>query len=129
MQRALAYARRHGPRFVEELKSFTSFPSLASEPAHRGDLVRCALWLRDHLRQLGLRRSRLVGAGDAPFVCGERLEAPGLPCVLVYGHYDVQSACSSTHEAWHTPPFVPTVLGEHSTPAAHRMTRDRCSRT
>jgi acetylornithine deacetylase/succinyl-diaminopimelate desuccinylase-like protein len=113
MQRALAYARRHGPRFVQELTSFLRFPSIASEPAQRADLVRCAIWLRDHLRALGLRRARLVEAGGAPFVCGERLEAPGLPSVLIYGHYDVQSAGSSTPEAWHSPPFEPTVRGAH----------------
>ena len=106
---ALAYARAHGPRFVDELKALVRFPSVGSEPAHAGDVRRCAAWLAAHLRGLGLE-ARLEETSGHPLVVAGWHGAPGRPAVLVYGHYDVQPAEAA--DGWRSPPFEPVVRGD-----------------
>src|ERR1700691_1407319 len=106
---ALAYARRHRPRFLAELKDFIRFPTVSSQPAHAGDSKKCAAWLAGHLRRIGLDGVRVVPTPGNPIVYAEWQRAPGAPTVLVYGHYDVLPA-DPLHE-WRTPPFEPTVRG------------------
>jgi len=99
----LAYAGSHRARFVEELKQLVRFPSVSAEPERRGDVVRCASWLADHLRLIGLERVRLVSTRGHPIVIAESRRAPGRPTVLIYGHYDVQPAGPAA--GWRSPPF------------------------
>ncbi|MCI0366627.1 MAG: hypothetical protein L0219_22410, partial [Phycisphaerales bacterium] len=87
---AIAYCQRHGARFLAELKQFIRFPSVSAQPTHADDLKRCAAWLADHLRQIGLERIAVVSTARYPIVYAEWRGAPGRPTVLIYGHYDVQ---------------------------------------
>jgi len=103
---ALAHARAHRPRFVEELKTFVRFPTVGTQPKHAADMARCARWLAEHLRGLGLRAALVPGPGH-PVVRAEWRKAPGRPTVLLYGHYDVQPA--EPLDLWHSPPFEPVV--------------------
>jgi acetylornithine deacetylase/succinyl-diaminopimelate desuccinylase-like protein len=107
--RALAYARRHRPRFLAELKDFVRFPSISSQPRHAGDIKKCAAWLADHLRRIGLDGVQVIPTRGYPIVHAAWQRAPGAPTVLVYGHYDVLPA--DPLEEWRTPPFEPTVRG------------------
>ncbi|HEV3052258.1 MAG TPA: dipeptidase [Longimicrobium sp.] len=107
---ALAYARRHRRRFVEELIRFVRIPSVAAEPAHAADVRRCAAWLARHLARIGLR-ARVLRTRGQPLVAGAWMGAPGRPTVLVYGHYDVQPA--EDPSSWSHPPFDPVVRGPH----------------
>jgi acetylornithine deacetylase/succinyl-diaminopimelate desuccinylase-like protein len=105
--RALAYARRHRPRFVAELKEFVRFPSVSNQPRHAGDVRRCASWLAAHLRRIGLEKIRIVPTSRHPIVYAAWQHARGRPTLLVYGHYDVQPA--EPLQEWRTPPFEPVV--------------------
>jgi acetylornithine deacetylase/succinyl-diaminopimelate desuccinylase-like protein len=109
LQRALAYARQHRPRFLAELKEFVRFPTVASDPRRSADLKKCAAWLAGHLKRVGLDGVRIVPTGGQPAVYGAWKQAPGRPTVLVYGHYDVQPA--DPLDEWHAPPFEPMVRG------------------
>jgi acetylornithine deacetylase/succinyl-diaminopimelate desuccinylase-like protein len=109
--RALSYSRQHKPRFLAELKDFIRFPTVSSQPSHAGDLKKCAAWLAGHLRRVGLEKVRVIPTRGQPIVYGEWQRAPGLPTVLVYGHYDVLPA--DPLQEWHTPPFEPTVRGDN----------------
>jgi acetylornithine deacetylase/succinyl-diaminopimelate desuccinylase-like protein len=108
--RALAYAQRHRPRFLAELKEFVRFPTVSSQPAYAKDLEKCAVWLAGHLRRLGLENVRILATGGHPIVYGAWQRARGRPTVLVYGHYDVLPADPLSE--WRSPPFEPVVRGE-----------------
>ena len=108
-ERAAAYVRVHGRRFVRELAELVAFPSVSSSPAARPHLRACARWLARHLRRLGAHDARVIHTAGHPVVVGRIGRDPGRPSVLVYGHYDVQPAEPSA--VWQTLPFTPTLRG------------------
>ena len=109
--RALAYAHQHRPRFLAELKDFVRFPTISSQPGHSADLKKCATWLANHLRRIGLESVRVIPTRGHPIVHAAWQRAQGCPTVLVYGHYDVLPP--DPIEEWRTPPFQPAVRGEN----------------
>ncbi len=103
-RRALAYARHHRPRFLAELKDFIRFPTISSQPEHAGDLKKCAAWLARSLQRAGLENVKIIPTRGHPIKLVPRGSGrPGLPTVLVYGHYDVVPV--DPLQEWHTPPF------------------------
>ena len=109
--RALAYARRHRSRFVNELKEFVRFPSISSQPKHDPDIRRCASWLANDLRRIGLDQVRIIPTKRHPIVYATWRRARNKPTLLIYGHYDVQPA--DPLQEWRTPPFHPVIKGEN----------------
>jgi acetylornithine deacetylase/succinyl-diaminopimelate desuccinylase-like protein len=105
--RAIAYARRHRPRFVEELKEFVRFPTVSSQAQHSRDLHRCAAWLAAHLKNIGLQQVRIVPTRYHPIVYAASRYSPGRPTILIYGHYDVLPV--DPVDEWLSPPFHPVV--------------------
>jgi len=105
----LAYAQAKRPRFVAELEDFIRFPSVSAQPQHADDGKKCAAWLANHLRAVGLEHVKIIPTPRHPIVYAEWWHAPAQPTVLIYGHYDVQPP-DPLHE-WHSPPFEPTVRG------------------
>ena len=110
-ERALAYANANRSRFVGELKEFVRFPSIGARPEHARDTARCAGWLGDHLRGIGMKRVAVVPTRGHPIVYAEWLHAPGRPTVIIYGHYDVQP--SDPLDQWESPPFAAEVRGAY----------------
>ena len=106
----LDYAQAHGQRFLAELQDFIRFPSISVQPQRADDVKRCAEWLADQLRHIGLERVQVVPTPRHPLVHAEWRGAPGRPTVLIYGHYDVQPADPLSE--WRTPPFEPTLRGQ-----------------
>jgi acetylornithine deacetylase/succinyl-diaminopimelate desuccinylase-like protein len=110
MQPVLDYLARHESRFIQELIEHARFPSVSAQPAHRGDLLANAEWLRDHCRALGLE-ARLVATPGHPVLLARTPRGKGArrPHYLVYGHYDVQPP--EPFELWQTEPFQPVIRG------------------
>jgi acetylornithine deacetylase/succinyl-diaminopimelate desuccinylase-like protein len=100
------YLEAHRDDFEEQLKALLRIPSVSAQPAHNGDTLRAAEFVRDDLRAIGLK-AELIATKGHPILYAERLEAPGKPTLLVYGHYDVQPP--EPLEPWLSPPFEPTV--------------------
>ena len=100
-----SYLEANAARFEEELKQLIRIPSISAQPTHNADTRRAAEFIRDNLRAMGVDAGLVETAGH-PLVYGERLDAPGRPTILVYGHYDVQPP--EPLEPWLSPPFEPT---------------------
>jgi len=95
-----------------DLLEFLRIPSVSALPEYRGEVRRCAEFVRDLLARDGLQNARLVESeGRHPLVTAEWLGAPGRPTALVYGHYDVQPP--EPLDEWLSPPFEPTRRGDN----------------
>jgi acetylornithine deacetylase/succinyl-diaminopimelate desuccinylase-like protein len=108
--RALAYARAHREKSVEELKEFIRFASVSAQPQHADDTTKCAVWLASHLHTLGLEQVQVIPTPRHPIVYASWRLAPGTPTAFIYGHYDVQPA--EPLADWRSPPFDPVVRGD-----------------
>lgn len=89
--------------FIERLLAYVSRPSIS---AHGIGIAETADFLLGFLRGLGMEAQLLPSEGW-PFVYGKRMDQPGAPTVLLYGHYDVQPP--DPLEAWVSPPFEPEI--------------------
>ncbi len=105
----LAYAAQHEPRFVDELKSLLRIPSVSTDPAYAGEVRRAAVWIADHLREIGIGEVQIHATGGHPIVTAAHMHDAQRPTVLVYGHYDVQPP--DPLDLWETPPFEPVERG------------------
>jgi acetylornithine deacetylase/succinyl-diaminopimelate desuccinylase-like protein len=105
------YVKENQSRFVSELAKFVQFPSISAKPEHAVDCQRCATWLADHLKRIGLNRLEIVTTRGHPIVYAEGGHNPRRPTVLIYGHYDVQPVGHLAE--WKSPPFQPSVRGDN----------------
>jgi acetylornithine deacetylase/succinyl-diaminopimelate desuccinylase-like protein len=110
MRQVDEYLEKNAARFVEELKSFLRIRSVSADPACRNEVARGAQFVHEGLKSAGLD-TEIVSTAGHPIVVGSWLKATGAPTVLVYGHYDVQPP--DPLEEWESPPFEPTIRGEH----------------
>ncbi len=102
------YLLEHQARAEAQLMEFLRIPSVSTDPAHSGDVERCAQWLAQHLRSIGMPHVEIFPTKGHPIVYAEYVEAgPNAPTVLFYGHYDVQPV--DPIDLWTNPPFEPTV--------------------
>ncbi|MGI8748167.1 MAG: peptidase M20, partial [Deinococcus sp.] len=83
-----------------ELFELLRIPSVSADPQRRPEMARAAGFLRAKLESLGFA-ARVDPTAGHPVVYAQRLGAPGLPTVLVYGHYEVQP--EAPLEMWTNP--------------------------
>ena len=102
-----AYLDAHQHDFEEQLKTLLRIPSVSAQPSHDDDTRKAAEFVRDDLKRIGFADAVLIETSGHPLVYAERLDAPGGPTLLIYGHYDVQPP--EPLEPWTSPPFEPTV--------------------
>lgn len=101
----LSYVASEQGRCLDELKSFLRIPSVSTESRYAADVRRCADFVANDLRRMGMRNVAVLPTAGHPAVYAEWLGAPGQPTALVYGHYDVQPV--DPENLWTTPPFEP----------------------
>ncbi len=101
-----AYLAAHAGAALEELKAFCRIPSVSTDPAYRDGIRAAAGFLGERLQRAGFANVEIVETGGHPVVLGEMAAGPGLPTVLIYGHYDVQPP--DPLEKWVSPPFEPS---------------------
>lgn len=107
MNEVIDVIRKQRDRYVEELQEFLRLPSVSTDPERKQDMVRTAEFVVAQLKKAGVPTADLVPTPGHPIVYGEWIVDPGLPTVLLYGHYDVQPV--DPLELWTTGPFDPTV--------------------
>lgn len=101
------FTDREHDRIVRELMELLRIPSVSALTEHKPDVRRCAHWLAEHMRSIGLENVAVMETHGNPVVYGDWLHAPGAPTALVYGHYDVQPV--DPLDEWERPPFEPAV--------------------
>ena len=111
MEKLLTYCESNRQRYLDELKTLISIPSISTNPENKPDIDRCARWVADHLKQIGMHNVNIHPTAGHPVVYAEWLGAPGAPTVLLYGHYDVQPV--DPIELWTSPPFEATIRGDN----------------
>jgi len=111
MQDVLSYLESNKDRFLKELSEFLAIPSVSSQSNHNDDTRRCAQWVADQMRAIGMQNVKIYETPGHPIVCGEWLGAPGKPTILFYGHYDVQPV--DPVNLWTSPPFQATIRGDN----------------
>jgi len=104
------YADEHDGRFLDELREYLSIPSISTDGDKEHEVERCANWLADHLREIGVTKTEVHPTDGHPIVYAEHCHAPGQPTILIYAHYDVQPP--GPLEEWESPPFEPTIRDE-----------------
>jgi acetylornithine deacetylase/succinyl-diaminopimelate desuccinylase-like protein len=94
-------------RALRILTELLRIPSVSTDPEHREDMKRASEYLADLVRGAGIENVEIVPTEGHPIVYGEKLDVPGAPTLLVYGHYDVQPVGDLAK--WSTAPFEPQV--------------------
>jgi acetylornithine deacetylase/succinyl-diaminopimelate desuccinylase-like protein len=109
LEPVLAHVEANLDAAIERWKDLLRIPSIGTDPAHRADTRRAAMWLVEQLRALGFDAAARDTPGQ-PIVVGHHPgpRAAGGPRILYYGHYDVQPA--DPLELWDSPPFEPTIV-------------------
>jgi len=92
---------------IRILKELLRIPSISADPERKGDVRRAAEYVAGLLRDAGLPTVEIVPTSGHPVVYGEWTGAPGMPVVLIYGHYDVQPIVDPS--LWTDPPFEPVI--------------------
>ncbi len=105
-----AYFRKNRETHLNQLREFLSIPSISALSPHKDDMRKAAQWLTDELKRIGMSRAEIMETGGHPAVYAERLDQPGKPTTLIYGHYDVQPV--DPLDLWETPPFEPAIRDE-----------------
>jgi acetylornithine deacetylase/succinyl-diaminopimelate desuccinylase-like protein len=109
---ALDYLQKNHEKFQAELIELLRIPSISHDPAYQQDIQRAATWLADKFRAIGMDPVEILPTEGHPVVYGEWLKGgKSAPTVLIYGHYDVQSA--EPLADWKSQPFEPEVRDEN----------------
>jgi acetylornithine deacetylase/succinyl-diaminopimelate desuccinylase-like protein len=109
MHDILSYVEANRDRYLSELKEFLRIPSISTNRENQEDVKRCAQWVADQMKSVGMENIKIVQTPGHPIVYSEWLRAAGKPTVLFYGHYDVQPV--DPLDLWTSPPFEPSIRG------------------
>ncbi len=104
------YIEDHKDRFLNELFELLRIPSVSADPEFSANVEEAAQFVKNKLKEAGADKAEVCPTEGNPIVFGEKMVDPGLPTVLVYGHYDVQPA--DPYEEWDQPPFEPVLKDE-----------------
>ena len=105
MSKIQEYVDANREKTLGELIELLKIASISTDDRMKDEVNRCAELVAERMGEAGLDASVIPTPGH-PIVYGERLNAPGQPTVLIYGHYDVQPP--DPVELWRHGPFNPT---------------------
>ena len=103
IERVLAQCAANFDRDLAGLFTLLRQPSISAQDI---GVAECATLVRAGLDAAGFQ-TRLLPTARHPMIYAERLDAPGKPTILMYGHYDVQPP--EPLDKWLSPPFEPTI--------------------
>jgi acetylornithine deacetylase/succinyl-diaminopimelate desuccinylase-like protein len=91
---------------VEALTEYVRCPSVSADSSYADGLDAARAFAAGQLTALGFE-VEIVETPKHPIILAERGGDPSWPCVLIYGHYDVQPA--DPFDLWESPAFEPRV--------------------
>lgn len=97
------------PGVRQDLEDLVRIESVSADPARADQLQRSAEAVSALFAAEGFGCRVLSVDGGAPALVAHKAGPLGAPTVLLYAHHDVQP--EGDHEAWDSPPFVPTERG------------------
>lgn len=121
---SIAIIEENKEKYLEQLLELLRIPSVSANPKHKGDMVKAAQWLHDHLGDIGLDNVNIYPTPGHPVVYGEKVVNDEWPTVLVYGHYDVQPP--DPLDLWDSPPFKPVIKKTDIHPDGAIFARGSC---
>jgi acetylornithine deacetylase/succinyl-diaminopimelate desuccinylase-like protein len=121
---SIAIIEENKEKYLEQLLELLRIPSVSANPKHKGDMVKAAQWLHDHLGDIGLDNVNISPTPGHPVVYGEKVVNDEWPTVLVYGHYDVQPP--DPLDLWDSPPFKPVIKKTDIHPDGAIFARGSC---
>lgn len=100
---------KYKENLLKEYFDFLRIPSISSEAAYAGDVIKCCNWVVDFLKKAGMDVEVWQTSGH-PVVYASWMKAgKDQPTLLFYGHYDVQPV--DPLNLWTSPPFEPRLEG------------------
>ncbi len=93
---------------IERLQELLKIPSVSTDPQYSSEVRRCAEFIVDDLKSIGLQATLHDTIGHPMIVATDDSAGPNAPRVLYYGHYDVQPP--EPLEEWNSPPFDAAVI-------------------
>lgn len=94
---------------LKDYFKFLSFQSISTEKEYQSQVVACAKWLANYLKEMGFK-TEFWSTPVHPVIFASRMDGgPDTPTLLIYNHYDVQPV--DPLELWDSPPFEPEVRG------------------
>lgn len=91
----------------EDYFTFLKYQSISSEPVFKEQVLACAGWVADYLKQIGFQVDMWPTSGHPTIFASNHSAGSKQPTLLIYNHYDVQPV--DPLELWKTPPFQPTL--------------------
>ena len=107
----VSYIHDNKNKSLERLTDLCEIPSISTLPDHASDMHKAAEWLSNEMQDLGMESIEIIPTDGHPVVYGDYLNVEDRPTVLIYGHYDVQTA--DPIGAGSSSPVVPTIRGEN----------------
>ena len=92
---------------INKLKTFLNIPSISTDPKYKDDVHRCAEWITQELKNIGLDAKCHKTNGHPMVTAIDDTAGSDAPRILYYGHYDVQPPEPLCE--WETDPFNATV--------------------
>ncbi len=112
MKEIIGFIDLNKERYLEELKQFLAYPSISTNPENKKDVENCALYIKQHLENIGMENVKIYPTKGHSVVYADWLHAGNnKPTILVYGHYDVQPV--DPIDLWTSPPFEAQIRGEN----------------
>ena len=124
MKDTIDYIKNNKDTFLNELLELLKIPSVSADPKFAKDVKKTAEFLKNEFIRLELDNVEVIPTAGHPIVYAEKIINPGLPTVLVYGHYDVQPA--DPIELWDSGPFEPVIKTTDIHPEGAIFARGAC---
>ncbi len=109
---------------LDELIALLRIPSISADSNYKESVAEAAQWVADALTKAGCDHCEIIPTAGHPIVYAEKIIAPNLPTVLVYGHYDVQPP--DPLDLWDSPPFEPVIKTTPVHPEGAIFARGAC---